>query len=113
MDFNVTLPAYTSAELSPGSEDYRTLLTDVQSQASNFTSAGIVNSVDVSTAAVVSATVVFTKASGAATTFAKLLTTSPSTVFPTDTFGNATVSGVQLVSGEGCDTSFRVRITGH
>lgn len=105
MNFNVTLPAYTSAELAPdsGSEDYNTLFTDIQSNAPNATSGGIVNSVDVNAAAVVSATVVFTTASGGATTFAKLLTTSPATVFPSATFGNATVSGVEVVSGEDAD----------
>ena len=75
-------------------------MSDIAKAAVNATSGGIVNSVDVKGAASVATTVSFTAASGAASAFENVLQKTPASVFPLDTYGNVTVTGVQLVTGE-------------
>ena len=86
-------------------------MSDIAKAAVNATSGGIVNSVDVKGAANVATTVSFTAASGAASTFENLLQKTPASVFPLDTYGNVTVTGVQLVTGEQqCGRGFKATL---
>lgn len=100
MTFNVSLPKFVSDDLTPDKPGYNTFRSDIAKAAVNATSGGIVNSVDVNGAANVATTVSFTAASGAASIFENLVQKTPARVFPLDTYGNVTVTGVQLVTGE-------------